>query len=131
MTSIVFRNARIVDGSGAAPFAGDVRVEGQRIAEIAPAGRAPARPDAQVIECEGATLMPGLIEPHSHLSFVDQSTPLAFHTIPVEEHLLLTLKQQVLPRLSVRMVEKNSSCRTGATHIRPKVIAEALVPLPG
>ena len=45
--------------------------------------------------------------------------------------LLLTLKQQVFPRLSVRMVEKNSSCRTGATHIRPKVIAEALVPLPG
>ena len=96
MTSIVFRNARIVDGSGAAPFAGDVRVEGQRIAEIAPAGRAPARPDAQVIECEGATLMPGLIEPHSHLSFVDQSTPLAFHTIPVEEHLLLTLKHAKL-----------------------------------
>lgn len=27
----VFTNARIFDGSGAAPFAGELRVEGQRI----------------------------------------------------------------------------------------------------
>ena len=40
--------------------------------------------------------MPGLIEPHAHLSFVDQATPHAFNAIPVEEHLLLTLKHAKL-----------------------------------
>jgi imidazolonepropionase-like amidohydrolase len=40
--------------------------------------------------------MPGLIEPHAHLSFVDQATPAAFTALPVEEHLLLTLKHAKL-----------------------------------
>lgn len=96
MAGILFRNARILDGSGAAPFAGDVLVDGNRILEVSPAGRAPVRADAQAVECEGATLMPGLIEPHAHLSFVDQATPQALQAIPVEEHLLLTLKHAKL-----------------------------------
>jgi imidazolonepropionase-like amidohydrolase len=36
--------------------------------------------------------MPGLVEPHSHLSFLDQATPEAFSAIPVEEHMLATMK---------------------------------------
>jgi imidazolonepropionase-like amidohydrolase len=96
MTTIHFRNATILDGTGAAPFAGDVLVEGNRIADVTPAGQGAARADARVVDCHGATLMPGLIEPHAHLSFVDQATPFAFHAIPVEEHLLLTLKHAKL-----------------------------------
>jgi imidazolonepropionase-like amidohydrolase len=96
MGAILFRNANVLDGSGAAPFRGDVLVEGNRIVEVAPAGRMPQRLDAQAIDCSGATLMPGLVEPHSHLSFVDQATPFAFSTLPVEEHLLLTLKHAKL-----------------------------------
>jgi imidazolonepropionase-like amidohydrolase len=92
MTSTLFCNASILDGTGAAPFRGDVLVEGNRIVDVAPAGKATLRSTAQAIDCAGATLMPGLIEPHAHLSFVDQATPFAFHSIPVEEHLLLTLK---------------------------------------
>jgi imidazolonepropionase-like amidohydrolase len=92
MSSVLFRDASILDGSGAAPFRGDVLVDGNRIVEIAHAGKPITRAGAQVIDCAGATLMPGLIEPHAHLSFVDQATPFAFHSIPVEEHLLLTLK---------------------------------------
>ena len=95
-SSTLFRNVRVIDGSGAAPWIGDVRVDGQRIAEVTRGGNATARGDAQVIDGGGATLMPGLIEPHAHLSFVDQATPLAFHTLPVEEHLLLTLKHAKL-----------------------------------
>ena len=71
MTSTCFRNATILDGTGAAPYAGDLLVDGNRIAAVLPPGRAPATPAGQVIECNGATLMPGLIEPHAHLSFVD------------------------------------------------------------
>lgn len=90
---VLFRNARILDGSGKAPFAGDVLVEGNRITRV---GKVAAPPGAQAIDCSGRTLMPGLIEPHSHLSFVDQETPEAFSSLPVEEHLLATIKHAKL-----------------------------------
>src|SRR5262249_33690889 len=78
MSKTLFRNARVLDGSGDAPFAGDVLVEGNRIAAVAPAGTLAPPPDAALHDCAGATLMPGLIEPHTHLSFVDQAHPNAF-----------------------------------------------------
>jgi imidazolonepropionase-like amidohydrolase len=88
--TVLFRDARVIDGSGTPPFRADVRVVGKRIAAVL---REPADAgDADIVECRGATLMPGLIEPHAHLSFVDQATPYAFSSIPVEEHVQLTLK---------------------------------------
>lgn len=90
---VLFRNARILDGSGNAPFAGDVLVEGNRIARV---GKVAPAPQARTVECGGRTLMPGLIEPHAHLSFVDQATPEAFSSLPVEEHLLATIKHAKL-----------------------------------
>jgi imidazolonepropionase-like amidohydrolase len=92
MNCVLFRDARIIDGSGAPPFRGDVRVEGNRIAAVAHAPDAPAEGADTVVDCRGATLKPGLIEPHAHLSFVDQATPYAFTSLPVEEHLLATLR---------------------------------------
>jgi imidazolonepropionase-like amidohydrolase len=89
VTAVVFKNARILDGSGKAPFSGDVLVEGNRIAKV---GKVEPPPAAQTIDCRGRALMPGLVEPHSHLSFLDQATPEAFSAIPVEEHMLATMK---------------------------------------
>ena len=96
LNTVVFRNATVLDGSGAAPFRADVRVVGNRIAAVMRDPSAVTPGAAQVVECAGATLMPGMIEPHAHLSFVDQATPSAFNAIPVEEHLLLTLKHAKL-----------------------------------
>ena len=90
---VLFRNARILDGSGKAPFPGDVLVEGNRITRV---GKVAAPAGARAIDCGGRTLMPGLIEPHAHLSFVDQETPEAFSSLPVEEHLLATIKHAKL-----------------------------------
>src|SRR6185437_3812617 len=90
-----FRNATVIDGTGAEPWRGDVLVEGNRITDVAAAGKLTPRVpaiDATVVDCAGATLMPGLIEPHAHLSFLDQKSPYDFHAIPVEEHLLATLR---------------------------------------
>ena len=42
MDAIVFANVRIIDGSGAPPFPGEVRVEGNRIAAIGARRRRPA-----------------------------------------------------------------------------------------
>ncbi len=35
MAATIFANIRIIDGSGAPPFSGEVRVEGNRIAALA------------------------------------------------------------------------------------------------
>ena len=92
MNAIVFSNARVIDGTGAPPSRADVEVRGTRIVSVTSAGSLPRRNDVQRVECNGATLMPGLIESHAHLSFVD-STTLPMHSmLPVEEHLLATLK---------------------------------------
>jgi imidazolonepropionase-like amidohydrolase len=45
----------------------DVLVQGDKIARIARAGQIEAPPDVQEIDGSGATLLPGLIDMHSHL----------------------------------------------------------------
>ena len=65
----LFINARVFDGSGTAPFAGEVRVTGNRITAIARGGATLSRDDGEVIDAAGATLMPGMTEAHAHLSW--------------------------------------------------------------
>ncbi len=65
-----FRNASIIDASGAAPFRGTVTVEGEKIAAVTPAPvEAAAAPGDEVIDCTGMTLLPGMTEAHCHISF--------------------------------------------------------------
>src|ERR1700675_2057160 len=84
-------NAMIFDGSGAAPFSGDVLVEGQRIAAVKMGGGLPPG-GARVIDGAGATLMPGLIEPHGHVSYADAASNAVFTRLPPEEHVLVTMR---------------------------------------
>jgi imidazolonepropionase-like amidohydrolase len=89
---ILFINARIFDGSGAAAFAGEVAVEGNRISAVARAGALP-REHAQIIDAAGATLMPGLVEAHAHLSWpssVERFVP--GMALPPEDLLLNTAR---------------------------------------
>ena len=66
----LFTNVSIFDGSGTAAYAGEVLVRGPRIAAIARAGaQALPRADARVVDGGGATLMPGLVESHAHLTW--------------------------------------------------------------
>ena len=90
MGPTLFRNVTVLDCTGKMPFEGSVLVKGNLIAAVVPATQALAVPDAMVVDGQGATLMPGLIEAHSHLTFTDvaQSVDLGF--IPPEEHMLKT-----------------------------------------
>jgi imidazolonepropionase-like amidohydrolase len=64
---IVIRAARLVDGRGGPPLApAMVRVEGERIAEVGSSITIPA--GARVIDLGAATLLPGLIDLHTHLT---------------------------------------------------------------
>ena len=68
---LCFVDARVVDGLGGEPLArGFVRVEGGVIAGVgtmADLGR--ARDGAQVVDVEGQTIIPGLIDCHAHLVY--------------------------------------------------------------
>lgn len=66
---IVFSSVRIFDGTGALPFPGEVRVEGQRITQVARDGESVSRDGARVIDGAGRVLMPGLTEAHAHLTW--------------------------------------------------------------
>jgi imidazolonepropionase-like amidohydrolase len=91
MDRTLIAGTTILDGSGAAPFAGDVLVEGQRIVAVQRGGGLP-REDARVIDGAGATLMPGLIEPHGHVSYPDAARDADFTRLPPEEHVLITMR---------------------------------------
>ncbi len=68
MGGIIFDNVRIFDGAQMRPGCGAVRVEGNSITEVASGSIAP-QPGDRVIDGRGATLMPGLVEAHAHLSW--------------------------------------------------------------
>ncbi|HYJ80226.1 MAG TPA: amidohydrolase family protein, partial [Longimicrobiaceae bacterium] len=66
-TRYLLRPARVFDAVTAEPHEGwAVLVEGERIAAVGPAERISAA-GARVVDLPGATLLPGLIEAHSHL----------------------------------------------------------------
>ncbi len=70
MQRTIFDHVKIFDGSGSPSFAGRVLVEGERIAQVAKRDEPLiGAADATVIDCAGATLMPGLIEAHAHLTW--------------------------------------------------------------
>jgi imidazolonepropionase-like amidohydrolase len=66
--STLIRPARVFDGVTAEPHAGwVVLVTGERIAAVGPAAEVRAPAGVTTIELPGTTLMPGMIEAHSHL----------------------------------------------------------------
>ena len=115
MTRILFKNVRILDCTGAAPFAGQVLVENERISEIWPREQATNVADADVFEGNGATLMPGLIEPHSHLSFTDCARSVDMGFIPPEEHMLITVRN------ARKMLEMGFTSCFSAASAKPRL----------
>jgi imidazolonepropionase-like amidohydrolase len=65
---LLLKPARVFDGIALEPQAGwVVLVRGRRIDRAGPADQVQAPADARVLELPGMTLLPGLIEAHSHL----------------------------------------------------------------
>jgi len=60
---ILVRNARIVDGTGAPSFLGDIAVRGDQIAAIGQLSDATA---GRIIDAGGHVATPGFIDPHTH-----------------------------------------------------------------
>ena len=91
MSETLFTNVSVIDGTGAKPFDGAVLVQGNRIAAVT-RGDMPETGDAEIVDGGGATLMPGLIDAHAHLSFLDAATLGDINNLSAERHVLETAK---------------------------------------
>jgi imidazolonepropionase-like amidohydrolase len=91
MSETLFTNVSVIDGTGADPFDGAVLVRGNRIAAVT-RGDAHEAGSAEIVDGGGATLMPGLIDAHAHLSFLDAATLGDINNLSAERHVLETAK---------------------------------------
>jgi len=92
VSRILFTDARILDCTGAEPYPGEVLIEGNRIAAMSRGADRLPRDNAEVIESRGATLMPGLIESHAHLSIENAADLVQIGMIPPEETTLIAVR---------------------------------------
>jgi len=93
MTSVLFTGVNILDCSGAETYAGEVLVEGNRISAVNRADTPIAHDGATVIDGGGtATLMPGLIESHAHLSIDNTDDLASIGMVPPEENTLIAAR---------------------------------------
>ena len=91
MANQLFTNVSIFDGSGKKGYGGEVLIQGNRIKKIARGKGKIRRNGAKVIDGDGATLMPGLVDCHSHLAYCDTPTLSAVGDIPPEENILIAM----------------------------------------
>lgn len=69
-TVTVFDGARILDGNGGPPIeSGRLVVQGDRILAVGSAATTPAPPGATRVDLAGKTIMPAMINVHSHMGF--------------------------------------------------------------
>ena len=93
MPGTLFTRVNILDCTGAAPYPGEVLVEGNRITKVRRGQPELPRENVAVIDGRGtSTLMPGLIESHSHLSIDNTDDLVSIGMIPPEETTLIAAR---------------------------------------
>jgi imidazolonepropionase-like amidohydrolase len=115
MANVLFSNIRILDGTGAQPYAGEVLVQGNRIARVARGVRAIPTNGVTVIDAAGATLMPGMTEAHTHFSWNDQPSLNAIQRMPTEEHILWCA------HVAKRYLDRGFTSCVGAATAKPRL----------
>jgi len=89
MARTLIKGARIFDATGAAPFVGDLLVDGNTIAAVGPGL---AADDALVVDGAGKFLMPGMTEGHGHISFDGITATEGLMIVPPEEQALASAR---------------------------------------
>jgi imidazolonepropionase-like amidohydrolase len=69
MNRTIFTNCNLFTGEGSAKRNSSVAIEADRIVSVAMGSSIPPAPDDRLIDLEGATLMPGMVQAHWHGSY--------------------------------------------------------------
>ena len=89
----LFTNVKIFDGTGTPCFAGEALIEGKLIRTVGRGANSITREShCDIIDGKGMTLMPGLVEAHSHVTYSNMAKFNELGQIPLEEHTLMTLE---------------------------------------
>lgn len=89
-SKILFKNIRILDSTGKLPYDGSVLIERERIVSVGEVSDS-AADGALVIDGQGKkTLMSGLVDAHTHLTWNNAPTLDALTSLKLEEHVLHT-----------------------------------------
>jgi len=68
---LLIQNAQVIDGTGQPAYQADIGISGKRIAAISqPNGHDVSARSKKTINATGLTVMPGIIDPHSHADLI-------------------------------------------------------------
>jgi len=115
MANTLFTNVRILDGSGNQPYGGEVLVQGNRIKHVGRGSRTVQPNGAVVVDAGGCTLMPGMTEAHTHLSWNNQPSLDAIQQMPPEEHTLFTAL------MAKKVLDAGFTSAVGAAAAKPRL----------
>lgn len=116
-SAIVFTNVRVLDATGEPPYPADVVVQGNRIAEIRRGNAAYGWGSfgGRRIDGRGATLMPGMIDAHLHLSWNNAPGIDPIQMMELEEHMLVTMEMAKL------VLDAGFTAGRGAAAAKPRL----------
>lgn len=116
-SEIIFSNVRILDGTGEAPYTGEVTVSGKRIKAISRSGLGSSwnSNGGQRIDGRGMTLMPGLIDSHLHLSWNNAPGVDPIQMMPLEEHVLVCVEMAKI------VLDAGFTAGRGAAAAKPRL----------
>ena len=115
MPRTLFTNVMIFEGTGKDVAPGEVLVQGNRIHAVAGPGESLPREGCEVVDAGGATLMPGMVNTHCHLTYNNGTTVAELTALPVEEHVLLTMHN------ARQALDMGFTAAVGAASAKPRL----------
>jgi imidazolonepropionase-like amidohydrolase len=91
--AIVFEGARVIGGAAAVVEHAAVVVQNGRIAAVGPRLAVKVPPGATVVDLRGKTVMPALVDAHSHLGYTDVRTGITSSASYTRDNLLDQLRR--------------------------------------